>query len=243
MPFDPIHRPPPAARVFRSRQVPVLAALGLASLLCLVLVALRVAHSGTRVHAFLLFNLALAWLPALAALAAYNLRGRSRAARASLLACGAVWLVFLPNAPYLVTDLVHLGPRPEVPLWYDVILLSTFAWTGLFLGLVSLAAMQAVVRRQLGGAAGWVFVVGSAALVGYGVYAGRFLRWNSWDVVRNPAPLVAGAAGYLRHPLAHWEATVFSLIVAAVFFVMYATALALAHFARESDGSATAAAR
>src|SRR6187455_1612395 len=125
MPFDPIHRPvPAAARLLRSRQVPVLAALGLASLLCLVLVALRVAHSGTRVHAFLLFNLALAWLPALAALGAYNLRRRrSGAARALALACGAVWLVFLPNAPYLVTDLVHLAERPEVPLWYDVILL------------------------------------------------------------------------------------------------------------------------
>src|SRR5262245_13804939 len=110
--------------------VRILVTLALASLLCFVLTLLRVVHAGRLDHAFLLFNLGLAWLPAVAALAAYALaRGRSPSVLGLLVACAAVWLLFLPNAPYLVTDLVHLQPRPGVPFWYDVILLSTFAWT------------------------------------------------------------------------------------------------------------------
>lgn len=220
-------------------QARVLAALVLASLLCALLIGLRIVHSRQVGHGFLLFNLALAWLPVSAALAAYNLRrGRSRIGHVLVIGCAAVWLVFLPNAPYLVTDLIHLQPAPGVPFWYDVIMLSTFAWTGLFLGLVSLVAMQAVVRRTSGQAVSWLFVLAAILLTGYGIYVGRFLRWNSWDVVLNPWPLAATAMDYLRHPLAHYQATVFSLITAAVFGAMYVMLVAVVQFARESHNGA-----
>ena len=97
---------------------------------------------------------------------------------------------FFPNAPYILTDFLHLGSMGDiVPGWYDVLMLFWFAWTGLMLGVVSLYLMQDIVARALGGAAGWVFVVLAAGFGSFGIYLGRFLRWNSWDLLRRPGPL------------------------------------------------------
>ena len=96
------------------------------------------------------------------------------------------WFLFFPNAPYIVTDFVHLEHRPPVPLWFDLMMIASFAWTGLCLGYLSLYLMQEVARARFGRWISWVFVVVMLALGSVGVYAGRVLRWNSWDVVRHP---------------------------------------------------------
>ena len=112
-----------------------------------------------------------------------------------------MWLAFFPNAPYILTDFLHLGSMGDiVPGWYDVLLLYWFAWTGLILGIVSLYLMQEIVTRGLGTAAGWVFVVVAAGLGSFGIYLGRFLRWNSWDLVRRPGPARRRAARPRHRP-------------------------------------------
>ncbi len=98
--------------------------------------------------------------------------------------CAALWLVFFPNAPYIITDLLHLSAQDGVPVWYDLILLSAFAWTGAMLGMISLGLMHVLVARVAGGAWSWIFVLGVLMLSGFGVYLGRFPRWNSWDCWR-----------------------------------------------------------
>ncbi len=113
------------------------------------------------------------------------------------------WLVFLPNAPYLVTDLLHLRPRVGVPLWFDSALLFVFAWTGCLLGFLSLTAVHARFEAWLGRAAGWLFVGMVSLLSGFGIYLGRFPRWNSWDVVTRPEQLVSDVIAPLLHPTAH----------------------------------------
>src|SRR5689334_19514309 len=125
------------------RQLAVLAALGFATAICAVLFVLRVVYTHDIDHRGLIWNLFLAWLPMLSALVAYNLSAqRSHLSWFVIVPCALFWLLFFPNAPYLVTDLIHLQPQENVPFWYDLIMLNTFVWTGFFLGLVSLFLMQ-----------------------------------------------------------------------------------------------------
>ena len=125
-----------------------------------------------------------------------------------LLPLAALWLLFLPNAPYLLTDLIHLGSRDDAPLWFDLVLFSAFAWTGAFLGFLSIYLMQVVVRRAHGALLGWALVGGSLLASGFGIYLGRSLRWNSWDFVTSPSlssPTCGRASPIRSLTLAPWE--------------------------------------
>jgi uncharacterized membrane protein len=217
----------PPEWVRRHRQVAVLASLGFASAICLALLGLRVAYSRNLWYLFLAWNLFLAWLPMLSSLAVYNaFKRRSRLSWLVVAGCALAWLLFFPNAPYLLTDFLHLVPRSDAPLWFDLLLVVAFAWTGLFLGLVSLFLMQALVRRAAGGLASWAFALGALGLSGFGIYIGRFLRWNSWDVVVSPAGLLADLADAAQHPWLHARSFafsgLFSLFLVAAYFMFFA---------------------
>ena len=166
-----------------------LAIVGLlaASALCVGLLELRIRETGDGFYRFLVWNLFLAWAPLVLAAAAY---ARSRRGVDPLTAALLVsWLVFFPNAPYLLTDFIHLTQGPA-PLWYDALMLSAFAWTGLLLGFASLYLVQLILRRAFGVAVSWLGVFGSLALASIGVYIGRFVRLNSWDALLHPRRVV-----------------------------------------------------
>ena len=162
-----------------------LALIGLltASALCVALVEVRTRETGSDYYRFLVWNLFLAWVPLLLAIAAYA-RARRRV-DAVVVALLVAWLLFFPNAPYLLTDFIHLDEGPA-PLWYDALMLSAFAWTGLLLGFGSLYLVQAIVRRSLGATVAWICVVAALGLASAGVYVGRFIRLNSWDALLHP---------------------------------------------------------
>lgn len=176
--------------------------LGLAVLLggwVAALVAVRVWTTGSPFGLFLAWNLVLAAVPLVASTALVALDGRG-ASRLVLLTLGAVWLAFLPNAPYILTDLVHLDTRPPVPFWYDLGMLLSAAGVGLLSGYVALADVQGVLARRWGAAIGWVVSVGVLFLSAFGVYLGRVLRWNSWDVVTAPTALASDIARFFLDP-------------------------------------------
>ena len=152
---------------------------------CAALLVARVTRSGSMRYGFLVWNLFLAWIPAFAA--SRLERSDSQLRQAGWL---ALWLAFLPNAPYIVTDFIHLRPKPGVPLWYDVALLISFAMTGVLLGYVSVADVQRFVARRFGDATAWAAAASALVLSGVGIYLGRFLRWNSWDLLANPVAIV-----------------------------------------------------
>ncbi len=184
---------------FHSRTLQFLA-LTLAAGLPAGLFLFRVFHTGHYTHGFLLWNLFLAWLPLLFAWFALKIAPKSH-----LLALfsAAAWLAFLPNAPYLITDIIHLRPIGDIPYFYDVVMFFSLALTGLALGFASLAWMQGVVRAKLGVWPARVFAVTVIAMTSFGVYIGRFLRWNSWDILTNPGPLFLEIARILHHPVAY----------------------------------------
>ena len=153
---------------------------------------------------WLAFNLGLAWVPvALGAIA-------SRGKRALVLA-GPLWLLFLPNAPYLLTDLVHLRSRPPVPLWFDVALLGGAGALGLALGALSLRQMADCVRRVLGPWGSFCLWAGCPPLCGVAIYLGRVSRWNSWDVFRDPTGPLSEVLGLIAAPGANRAAWAFIL--------------------------------
>src|SRR5262245_21880173 len=217
------------------RQFAVLASLGFATVLCLGLVALRAWHYGAYAYSGLSWNLFLAWLPALGAFAAYNLNHwPTRLRWLPIIGLSALWLLFLPNAPYLITDIIHLRQHRSVPLWYDLITLVAFAWTGSFLGLVSLYLMQMLVRKTVGNAASWLFVIAALTLNGFGIYFGRFLRWNSWDVIFRPTSMFYDLMQGLRNPFDYMHtiafAGLFTLLFGAVYLMLLSfTQLSLEH--------------
>ena len=217
-----------------SRQLSVIASLVFATMVCFGLLGLRMIRSHNSQYSWMVWNLFLAWLPAGCALLAYNLRKtHSRLSGLVVFGCAVTWFFFFPNAPYLLTDLIHLRARPGIPFWYDLLLLLAFAWTGFFLGLWSLLLMQEVVRRLVGTTASWVFALVMLVLGSFGIYLGRFQRWNSWDVLSNPQSLFLAAARPLRHPFAHVETVAFSVLFAFFMMAMYLTLRAVMGFHHE----------
>jgi uncharacterized membrane protein len=192
---------------FRTLRQHIFGPLLLFSLLACALLAMRLRLSHSWSYVFLVWNLFLAWVPYGCSLLAALLAERRPRAWGRLLMLGGLWLLFFPNALYLVTDFVHLRPRASIPLWYDIGLLAAFAWSGCFLAVASLRAMQNLVATYIGGLAGWLFVVGMIGLNGLGVYMGRFLRWNSWDLFLDPRGVLSDALHIVANPLANRQAT------------------------------------
>jgi len=173
--------------LYRNRAVATFCVLALATTFCAAMVGARVYHTGAPTYRFLLWNLFLAWIPFLISFALYRLRVSSRAV---MIAGGGAWLLFFPNAPYIVTDFIHLRMTSSAPIWFDATMIAAFAWTGLTLGLVSLKMMQSLVRRHFGRAVSWIFAPTVLLLSSFGVYLGRFQRWNSWDLFVRPYELL-----------------------------------------------------
>jgi len=204
----------------------VLAALGLASSICVGLELVRELHFGAEGFHFLLWNLLLAWIPLVFALVAYD-RYRRGTPLARLVPAIVAWLLFLPNAPYIFTDFIHLAAAPRTPLWFDGTVLSAFSWTGVLLGFVSLYLVHAVVRHRFGPRAGWATALAALALTSAGVYLGRFLRWNSWDLVVRPGRRLAEVAPRLTDPAALTRAGAATLLLTALLVATYGAFYAL----------------
>ncbi len=175
--------------------------LSLASFICISLVVARYTYSGSVQYLILIWNLFLAWIPFVLAFLAYILSWRRALVYFVIPAFAFLWLIFFPNAPYILTDLQHLSQESHiVPLWYDVILLVWFSWTGMLLGIVSLNLMQEIIKREFGRLMGWIFVVVVAGLSSIGVYMGRFIRLNSWDILKNPSQTASNIWDWLSDP-------------------------------------------
>ena len=218
-----------------SSHAAVFALLGAGSAMCIALVAGRTLYSHTHHFQTLVWNLFLAWIPLLLAALIYRIATRrADLTRWILVPAALVWLLFFPNAPYIVTDLVHLGQyHDNVPGWYDVLLVAWFAWTGLLLGVVSLRLMQEIVARARGSRVGWLFVVLVTAAGSLGIYVGRFLRWNSWTVFQAPVTLADTGWDRVSQPDAGELMLGFAVLFALLFLFVYGTAYLLA---RPGDG-------
>jgi uncharacterized membrane protein len=193
------------------------------------LVMARIVWTGRFGYSFLVWNLFLAWLPMVFALLASENYQSSSGRDWRFLGLAGAWLLFFPNAPYIFTDLIHLTTRFYPYFWVDLSLILLCALTGLVLGFVSLYLMQSVVERMLGCAASWLFIAAVAALSGFGIYVGRFMRFNSWDVLFKPWQVYQGIGNWVADPLANSTSLAFPLLFGTFVFITYLMLYALTH--------------
>lgn len=164
---------------------PRTALIGILWVWCLFLELLRSRSITVPFTANLNWNLALATIPPLCSQAMLWATRRSLGLLTNLLF--VTWILFLPNAPYILTDLLHLTDSPRSHKWLDVAMISAFAGTGLIFCYLSLAEVHVLVQRKLGAKIGWLVACGSLLLCGLGIYLGRYLRLNSWNVITHPS--------------------------------------------------------
>jgi uncharacterized membrane protein len=209
-----------------------MAALTFASTVSAALIFSRVIVTRDFRYGFLVWNLILAWMPLIFALLArddYHTRHDGKRAGLKFFGLCGAWLLFFPNAPYIFTDLIHLTHRSMNHFWVDLAVILSCAFTGLVLGFVSLYLMQSLVTQRYGKIAGWGFVVGVAALSSFGVYLGRFLRFNSWDVISKPAELYQGINAAATAQFSDVRHFAFLALFATFIFIAYVMLYAMAH--------------
>ncbi|MFL5961155.1 MAG: DUF1361 domain-containing protein [Gaiellaceae bacterium] len=178
----------------------LIAALAAASALSVAALLVEIHQTGSSFYRFLVWNLFLAWVPLAAALACNALARRRVYGVAA--GAGAIWLLFFPNAPYMLTDYIHIRETPIAnPVWWDALMLSSFVWTSLMLGFCSLYLMQDVWRAHLGRAASWILAALALGLGSFGVYLGRFVRLNSWDALLHPRTVAHIIGTELENPV------------------------------------------
>lgn len=203
-----------------------------ATVLCVSIWAFRSDYSGSGRYGFLIWNLFLAWIPFIISYFTYTLTLNRRWVYIFIPVAAFLWLIFFPNAPYILTDFQHLAKvTGDLPVWYDVMMLIWFAFTGVLLGMVSLFLMQEIVRREFGRWMGWGFVALVTALSSAGVYVGRFLRWNSWDIFRNPSGMAQYTFERIQDP--SLQSVVFIGMFGAFFLFLYVTLYTFGHLLLE----------
>ncbi len=182
----------------------------------LLLFVFRVVYSGTLLFFFIPWNLFLAWLPLFFSSKISGTKINSHNAIFFVL-----WLLFFPNAPYMITDLFHLEQREAVPLYFDLILLFTAAWNALLMGLLSFRNIETWLLRMYAASTVRIISVVCFLLCGFGIYLGRYLRFNSWHVITQPFDLLKEIAIRFIHPFEYpgtWAVTIlFSVLMMIVY--------------------------
>jgi uncharacterized membrane protein len=210
-------------------------ALLLSSAISVAFVGLKIFWTGRPSHLGLVWNLFLAWVPLFFALVVMRLDRDGAPGGWRFYSAAFGWLIFFPNAPYIITDLIHLRSRQHPHYWVDMVLILLFAWTGFLLGFWSLYLMRSVVARRAGQAVGWLFIVLMAGLGGLGVYIGRFLRWNSWDVFVNPLAVLRDVARLATDPIANRTSILLAVLFAVFMLMAYLMLHALTHLQPARD--------
>ena len=179
-----------------------------------LLLLARMVYTGRITFAFLVWNLFLATVPYLISL---QLVKRPAISWWKFIPVSFAWLLFIPNSFYMLTDLFHLHDSNAAPLWYDLLLIVSFAWNALVMGILSVRHMEKMMAVRLPGMPGWMFLYLVMALNALGIYIGRFLRFNSWDVVSDPFALIADTVHIVLHPVQYRQA--WGMIVCFSFFL------------------------
>jgi len=221
------------------------------SVLCAILVSVRAYQVEYVQYHFLLWNLFLAWLPLVVSMSALLF---VRIARGNILAIGLIllgiaWLLLYPNAPYLTTDLIHLVFNPSyggvyresLIFWYDLVLFFLFSWCGLLLGYLSMLHFHSLVRHYMNSWMGWFFVLIMSFLGGFGVYLGRVVRLNSWDVLFSPFRLIEGVIEGINK-----QAFIFTALFGILILIVYVSLYVMGNnnfSARGSQSVSTSARR
>ena len=193
-----------------------LGAVGLISLLCIGLFVVRVAATHTSHYWFLVQNLGLAWLPLRFVWLLRDELKRRRWLSWQCLSLTLLWVVFLPNTWYVLTDFLHVQPTGEINQLYDIVMVSSLVLAGFVLGFTSLYLMHKELLKKFRVRTAHTAVLAILLLSSFAIYLGRDLRWNSWDVITNPSGLILNVSDRVVDPFGYHHA----FNVTGLFFVL-----------------------
>lgn len=184
---------------------------------------------------YFIWNLFLAWLPLLFSSWLVNVLQRKLWSSWEALLASVLWLLFLPNSFYMVSDFIHLQDARRGDLLYDVVMFTAFIFTGVALGVVSLYMVHQEFNKRFSPRTGTVWLGAIFLLCSFAIYLGRDLRWNSWDILTNPGGLLFDVSDRLLHPRAYPG----MLLTTFVFFILigsiYLVAWQALHLSRSSN--------
>lgn len=194
----------------------------------IALCTLRIMKTDTPAYIFLIWNLFLAFIPWW--ISSY-FKSRQRLSWKSLPLL-VLWLLFLPNAPYILTDLFHLKHRPPIPLWFDLVLILSFAFLGLLVCYRSLKDMIGLFRSYMRPGLVVALTYGIFWIMSFGLYLGRFLRFNSWDVI-NPISLGKACYRLVSHGHSLKDVCAFTFIFSSFLMFLF---FMITHLEKEEQG-------
>lgn len=200
---------------FRHKSLALLS-VSIFSTLVLLMIRMKLSHSLT--YLFLVWNLFLAVIPY--AVTVY-LKSTPKLNKITLLFTFGFWLLFLPNAPYILTDLWHLRYHTTHIFWLDILLISAFAFNGMILFYFSISDMTTILLKFLNRSKTNFIISILFFLSAFGVYLGRFLRYNSWEILSNPKILFIDILNIIIQPLGNKEAWLFTLLFGAFCAIGY----------------------
>ena len=140
-----------------------------------------------------------------------------------MIAALAAWLLFIPNSFYIITDLFHLSQFQSAPKWFDLLLIFSFAWNGLLYGIISLRRVEIITSLIRGKNFSIMLVFAVMWLSAFGIYIGRFLRYNSWDIIADPFSLATEIVDMVIHPFEHSYAWGMTLCYSVFMTLLYFT--------------------
>jgi uncharacterized membrane protein len=198
-------------QLIKTNQFQISLFMGVLSVFCFGLSLFRMEMSGTKHFLFLNWNLFLAFVP-WALTVVLTMSPNLQKSRLAVFGMLGVWLLFFPNASYILTDLFHLSHHSSMPIWFDLVLILSFAWTGLLYGFLSLWNLEELMEQFLSKRMiTWISVF-LLFVSSFGIYIGRYLRWNSWDILHHPARLMGDVGDRIINPFDHtrtWGVTIF----------------------------------
>ena len=181
---------------------------------CLTLIVVRFFKTEHYSFLFLFWNLFLAWLPVF-----FIKKIKTKQSKYMKFFLLSLSILFLPNAPYILTDLFHLKQNLIAPLWFDLVLILSFAILGLIYFIISFELILEEIHQTFRKS---VHVVAKPLLLlacGYGIYLGRYLRFNSWDIISDPYHLAGGMLNSVFNP-GHVKETLSVTITFAIFLYL-----------------------
>ncbi len=201
---------------WRSLRGQFILALGFSTLVSIGLFAYGAWRNHSLAYDYLLWNLFLAWLPLVFAVRLIMVLRYKLWSSWEGLAWSVLWLVFLPNSFYMISDFIHLQEIQRVDVLYDVLMFTSFIYTGVVLGFSSLYLVHLQLRRRLSRLVANNWIALTLFICSAAVYVGRDLRWNSWDILTNPGGLLFDISDRLLHPAAYPQ----MLLTVITFFVL-----------------------
>lgn len=196
------------------------------SLVCLNLLSIfflvaRIILTGNITYWFLAWNLALAWVPVAAILVLQERLNNKAWLTWFNVSCTAVWLFFLPNSFYVMTDVIHLQSRGDISIMFDAVMIMSYALNGLILGYMSLLIMHKLLITRLKPMRSHQIIIFVLLLSSFAIYLGRYLRWNSWDVLVSPTGLLFDVSERFINPIVHIQTYAMTIAFFLFLSVLY----------------------